>query len=70
MIISFSLILLGLISFFGYYISEVYVDENGILRESFILIPLGYIFCGLGILRILKKCIRKFLNYNFINLLQ
>ena len=64
-ILCFSLILFGLISFFEYYIFQIY--ENGIIKEFFTLLSLGNI---LGGLEILTKYIRKFLNYNFINLLQ
>lgn len=49
------LILLGLISWVSYGLSDIHIDKDGTLREAFALIPLGFIFCSLGVIGILVK---------------
>tara|TARA_Y200000002_G_scaffold369588_1_gene363909 strand:+ start:1133 stop:1321 length:189 start_codon:yes stop_codon:yes gene_type:complete len=42
--VAYLLILLSIISFVIYNISDTYVDSNGLLVEPFYLVPIGYLF--------------------------
>ncbi|CBW25373.1 putative membrane protein [Halobacteriovorax marinus SJ] len=46
--IGLSLDLLGIISLISYQFSNKYVDEHGVLREPFFLLPIALIFLTLG----------------------
>ncbi|MBN09246.1 MAG: hypothetical protein CMC79_02595 [Flavobacteriaceae bacterium] len=53
---SYLLFALSIILFIAYNFSHSYVDNNGILIESFYLLPIGYLFLSLSlILFILNK---------------
>lgn len=54
--------LLGIGSFVLSVIIGSTVDSNGFLHEPFFLIPIGYLFIGIGIVSLVVYIIRNFRN--------
>lgn len=59
--------LLGVACFIAYAIKGSYVDQNGILQESFYLIPIGFFFIIFGIIFAVIKVLYKKLFYKRYN---
>lgn len=49
--------LCSLMSIFGYILNQPFIEKNGILKESFALIPLAYIFMSIAIITLITLVI-------------
>jgi hypothetical protein len=58
-------ICLGLACILSYSIIGSHLDDQGILREPFALIPIGYFFIALGLISIISRLIMKIFNFFF-----